>query len=194
MKERKIIYKFFKLIYIPLLTILYRPKFYGKENIPKDGSIIIAGNHKHAVDPVVVMTSTKRIVHFMAKEEVSKGLHGKLFELLGIIRVYKDKTKNIQSVTIAESMLKDGGVLGIFPEGTRNRTEKDLLKFRQGAVRMAKETGALIVPFAIRGKYKVFRKGIEIEFGTPMDISNMEIEEANENLQEEVLKLLKKGK
>ena len=67
MKERKIIYSFFKLIYIPLLTILYRPKFYGKENIPKDGSIVIAGNHKHAVDPVVVMTSTKRIVHFMAK-------------------------------------------------------------------------------------------------------------------------------
>ena len=173
---------------------MYRPKFYGKENIPKEGTIVIAGNHKHAVDPVVVMTSTKRIVHFMAKEEVSKGLHGKLFEFLGIIRVYKDKTKNVQSVTIAESMLKDGGALGIFPEGTRNRTEKDLLKFRQGAVRMAKETGALIVPFAIRGKYKVFRKGIEIEFGKPMDITNMEIEEANENLQEEVLKLLKKGK
>ena len=194
MKERKVIYKFFKLLYIPLLMILFRPKFYGKENIPKKGAIIIAGNHKNAVDPVVVMTSTKRIVHFMAKEDVSKGLHGKLFELLGIIRIYKDKTKNIQAITVTETVLRSDGAIGIFPEGTRNRTEKDLLKFREGAVRIAKETGANIVPFAIRGQYRYFRKGLEIEFGKPINIKDMEISEANKYLEDEVLKLLKKGK
>lgn len=194
MKERKIIYKFFKLIYIPLLMILYRPKLLGKEKIPKEGTIIIAGNHKNAVDPVVVMTCTKRIVHFMAKEDVSKGLHGKLFELLGIIRIYKDKTKNIQAINVAENILKNNGAIGIFPEGTRNRTEKDLLKFKKGAVRIAKETGAKIVPFAIRGKYRLFRKGLEIEFGNPIDIHEMEIDDANKYLENEVLMLLKKGK
>ena len=194
MKEHKIIYKFFKLIYIPLLVILYRPKIYGRENIPREGAIIIAGNHKNAVDPVVVMTCTKRIVHFIAKEDVSKGLHGKLFELLGIIRVYKDRKKNLKPINQAESVLKQNGAIGIFPEGTRNRTDNDLLKFKKGAVRMARETGAKIIPFAIRGKYRCFRKGLEIEFGIPIDISMMEINDANIYLENEVLKLLKKGK
>ena len=194
MKERKIIYKFFKKIYLPLLKILFRPKFYGKDNIPNNEGIILAGNHKHAVDPVVVMSSTKRIVHFMAKEEVSSGVHGKLFDALGIIRVYKDKTKNVASVIEAENLLKNGGALGIFPEGTRNRTNNNLLKFRLGTVKMAKETGVRIVPFAIRGKYKLFRKGLEIEFGKPINIKNMDMQEANEYLTDEVLKLLMKGR
>ena len=63
MKENKVLYKILKLIYSPLLKILYRPKALGVENIPKDGAIIFAGNHRHAFDPVVVMTHTKRTVH-----------------------------------------------------------------------------------------------------------------------------------
>ena len=91
----------------------------------------------------------------------------------------------------AEEILKHGGAVGIFPEGTRNRTNEDLLKFRHGAVSIAKKTNSKIVPFAIRGKYKLFRKGLSIKFGKPIDVSNMEIEEANDYLRGEVLKLLK---
>ena len=194
MKERKISYKLIKGIYLPLLKLLYRPKIYGKENIPKDSGLIFAGNHKHAVDPVVVMSSTKRIVHFMAKEEVSGGLHGKIFNAAGIIRVYRDKTKNVTSVKLAEEILKNGGTLGIFPEGTRNRSKEPLQRFKLGTVRMAKEAGVKILPFAIRGEYRLFRKGLEIEFGKLLDISDIELEEANEILRNEVLKLLMKGK
>ena len=194
MKERKLIYKFLKIIYVPLLKILFRPKVYGKENIPECGGIIFAGNHRHAVDPVVVVSSTKRFVHFMAKEEVSGGLHGKIFDLMGIIRVYKDKSKNIASVLEAKTILKHGGALGIFPEGTRNRTKEILLKFKTGTVIMSKETNAKIVPFAIRGKYRLFRKGLEIEFGNPIDVSAMEVRDANDYLKNEILQLLMKGK
>ena len=87
MKENKKLYKFLKLICKVLLKILYRPTVYGKENIPEDGPIIFAGNHVMAVDPVVVMTSTDRMVHYMAKTELFKGLHGKLLEAIGIIKV-----------------------------------------------------------------------------------------------------------
>lgn len=70
MKENEVLYKTLKLIYSPLLKILYRPKAYGIENIPKEGAIILAGNHRHAFDPVVVMAHTKRTVHYMAKESL----------------------------------------------------------------------------------------------------------------------------
>ena len=192
MKERKVIYNVLKSVSVILLKIVFRPKVYGKENIPKTGAIILAGNHKHALDPIVVVSGTKRFVHFMAKEEVSGGLHGKIFDLVGIIRVYRDKSKNIASVLEAEDMLKSGGTLGIFPEGTRNRTDKPLLKFRIGTVSMATKTETQIVPFAIRGNYRIFRKGLEIEFGKPVDVGKMEIQEANDYLKDEVLKLLTK--
>lgn len=189
MKEKgEVLYKVCKIIYTVLLKILFRPKVYGKENIPDEGALIFAGNHRHAVDPVVVMSSTKRIVHYMAKEELFKGLHGILFKKIGLIKVHRGKS-NPAAIMEAENILKNGGTIGIFPEGTRNRSENKLLKFRYGAVRLANKTNTPIIPFAIRGKYKLFRKGVELEFGEPIDISNMNTEDANSYLEQEVLKL-----
>ena len=70
--------------------------------------------------------------------------------------------------------------------------ENELLKFRHGTVLIAKRTSTPIIPFAIRGKYRLFRKGLEIEFGQPIDVTKMEIEEANDYLKDKVLKLLRK--
>ena len=163
----------------------------GTENIPEKGAIIFVGNHKHAFDPVVVMTNTKRIVHYMAKESLFKGLHGKILESIGIIKVYRTKS-NPLAVVEAVEILKNEGTVGIFPEGTRNKTEQELLKFRHGAVAIAKQAKVPIIPFAIRGQYKLFEKGLTIEFGKPIDIGKMETEEANEYIRNEVLKLLRK--
>ena len=107
-KERRILYNFFKVIYTVLLKILYRPKVIGKENIPKDGALILAGNHRRAFDPVMVMMSTKRYVHYMAKEEVYFGLHGLIFKALGVIKIYKNKSGNVKSVMEAERILNSG--------------------------------------------------------------------------------------
>ena len=190
-KEKNFVYSFLKPIYTMLLKIIFRPRVLGKENIPKDGALIFAGNHKHAVDPTMVMSSTSRLVHFMAKEELFKGLHGIAFKKMGLIKVRRGRS-NTQAVIEAENILKSGGTVGIFPEGTRNREKEELLKFRHGAVKIAKKTGALIVPFAIKNKYKVFRKSVIIEFSKPIDVSKMELEEANEYLKNKVLDLLRK--
>lgn len=192
MKENKNnLYKICKIIYSVLLKILFRPTVYGIENIPKEESLIFAGNHKHALDPIVVMSNTNRVVHYMAKEELFKGLHGILFEKIGLIKIHRNKS-NPLAVIEAENILKEGGTIGVFPEGTRNRTENELLKFKHGTVVIAKKTNTKIMPFAIKGKYKLFRKGVIIEFGKPIDVSKMELEEANEYLRNEVLKLLRK--
>lgn len=190
-KENKVLYNFLKLIYTFLLKILFRPQIIGKENIPENEAIIFAGNHKHAVDPTVVMSSTKRIVHFMAKEELFKGLHGVIFEKIGLIKIHRRKS-NPLAIIEAENILKNNGAIGIFPEGTRNKSDKELLKFRHGAVAIAKKTNAKIIPFAIKGKYKLFRTGIVLEYGVPIDVNNMKLEEANDLLKNEVLKLLRK--
>lgn len=191
MKENKKLYKALKIIVKPILKILYRPKSYGTENIPNEGPIIFAGNHKHAFDPVVVMTHTDRIVHYMGKESIFKGLHGKLLEAIGIIKVYRTKS-NPAAVIEATQILEQGGTIGIFPEGTRNRTNQELLKFRHGAVAIAQKANSPIIPFAIKGEYRLFRKGLIIEFGKPVDISQMEIDEANDYIRNEVVQLLRK--
>jgi len=190
-EEKNIVYKLVKPIYVILLKIIFKPQIIGKENIPKDGALIFAGNHKHAVDPTMVMMSTNRIVHFMAKEELFKGIHGIIFGSMGMIKVYRGRL-NPQAVLEAENILKNGGIVGIFPEGTRNKSEKELLKFRHGTVAIAQKTNTLILPFAIKNKYKIFRKSVVLEFGKPIDVSKMEVEEANEYLRNEVLNLLRK--
>lgn len=190
-RQEEILYKICKIIYTVLLKILFRPQVVGKENIPKECSLIFAGNHKHALDPTVVMSSTDRIVHYMAKEELFKGFHGWVFKNIGLIKVNRRKSNPI-AVMEAENVLRNGGTIGIFPEGTRNKTDKILLKFRHGTVRIAQNTNTKILPFAIKGKYKLFRKSLKLEFGKPIDVTNMEIEEANNYLKNEVLKLLEK--
>jgi len=190
-KEKNFVYWLIKPIYVVLLKIIFRPKVIGKENIPENGALIFAGNHKHAVDPTMVMMSTKRIVHFMAKEDLFKGFHGVIFKSMGLIKVRRGKS-NPQAVIDAENILNNGGTIGIFPEGTRNKGEEELLKFRHGAVKIAQKTNTLIVPFAIKNKYKLFRKSVILEFGTTIDVSKMELQEANEYLRNQVLNLIRK--
>jgi len=185
------LYAFVKPWYTILLRLLYHPKWIGKEKIPESGPIIIAGNHKMAFDPLLVLTATKRQVAYLAKSELFHGIPGWFFRHMGMIPVYRDKG-NRKAVVEAEAVLSKGGAIGIFPEGKRNYTEQELLPFRKGAVRMAKQTGSLLVPCAIKGKYCLFRKGIQIEFGEPFSVESYETEEANEILQNEIRKLLRK--
>ena len=112
-----------------------------------------------------------------------------LFKKMGLIKVRRGKS-NPQAVIDAENILKNGGTVGIFPEGTRNRGEHELLRFRHGTVAIAKKTNTLIVPFAIKNKYKLFRKSVVLEFGKAIDVTNMELEEANEKLFNEVKHLM----
>ena len=191
MKENQKLYKIAKAIYSKLLKILYNPTTKGTKNIPEKGPIIIVGNHKHAFDPIMVMSNTNRTIHYMAKESLFKGIHGKILESIGIIKIHRNKSNPI-AIKEAEEILKQGGAVGIFPEGTRNRTNQELLKFRHGAVEIAKKTNTPIIPFAIKGDYKLFKKGLSIEFGKPIKISHMEVEEANNYIRNEVLNILRK--
>ena len=187
-----IFYKVTKFILKPIFILIYRPTYVGRSNIPKDGAVIIAGNHTSYLDAAMMVSGPKRIVHTLAKQELFKnGLGNFFFRSMACIPVNrKSHDKNAKDEAV--NVLNNGEVIGIFPEGTRNKNEKGLLPFKYGAVSFAKKTGAYIVPFAITGKYKPFKKGIKITYGEPYKV-NDDLDIENEKLRNIVIKLKTKG-
>ncbi len=183
------LYKFGKLILGPIFKLYYHPTIIGKENIPKKGSIVIAGNHKHLYDQCLTIVATKRGIHYMAKKEYFDGKFAWFFKGTGCISVDRSK-KDPEAKEKALEVLKDGGAIGIFPEGTRNKTKEFLLPFKFGAVSMAQKTDSYIVPFGITGDYKFRSKNLTIQYGKPFKVSNMTLEEANQKLYDEVSTLM----
>ena len=91
----------------------------------------------------------------------------------------------------ATRVLRKDGAVGIFPEGTRNKTDAFLLPFKTGAVSMAQKSGAYVLPFGITGDYKFRSKNLRILFGKPFKVDGMTVKEANQKLYEEVGRLMK---
>ena len=185
-----ILYKIGKAILGPIFKFYYNPKIIGKENIPRSGPIIIVGNHKHLYDQCLTIISTRRGIHYMAKKEYfDKKTTAWFFKHTGCISVDRSK-KDPKAVELAISVLNDNGAIGIFPEGTRNKTNEFLLPFKFGAVSMAKKTDAYLVPFGITGDYKFRSKNLTIRDGKPFKISNLDLEDANNKLYNEVYELM----
>lgn len=187
---------FYRIIRGPLTAIfngIYKPSVIGKRNIPESGRIILAGNHTNYFDCLLVASATKRCVHYLAKDELMKGPFKYAFKGCGIIPVNR-RAKDPNAVKCAEEYLNDDKLIGIFPEGTINRTEDVIMPFKFGAVKMANDTNSPIIPFAITGKYKPFERGIKIRFFEPVTVENGDIKAANEKLMETVKsELIKEG-
>ena len=187
------LYKFGKVFLGAIFKFYYNPKLIDKQNIPTDGPILIVGNHKHLFDQCLAIIATKRGIHYMAKKEYFDSKKTAwFFKATGCISVDRSK-KDPNAVNLALSVLNDGGAIGLFPEGTRNKTKEFLLPFKFGAVSMAKKTNAYIVPFGLTGDYKFRSKNLTIKFGKPFKVGDMELEEANEKLYKTVYKLMKEN-
>ncbi len=172
----------------------FHPTVYGSENIPLDGPIVVCGNHRHTHDQFNVMIVTKRVIHYMAKDEYFKGKGAWFFKAACCIPV--DRTIHDEvAKERAREVLEQGGALGIFPEGTRNKTigtpdEVVMLPFKFGAVSLAQKTNALIVPFATTGEYTGKKGNLVTRIGKPFSVQNMDLEKANDLLREKILELM----
>ena len=181
----------------PIMRVLFRfyynPKIINKEVIPKEGPILIVGNHKHIYDQCLTIMATKRVIHYMAKKEYFDGKMAWFFKLVGCIPVDRS-IKDHNATDKALKVLNSGGAIGLFPEGTRNKT-KDvfLLPFKFGTVSMAKKTNATIIPFGLTGDYKFRSKNLTIRYGTPFKVGDMDLEDANKKLYEEVERLMREN-
>ena len=166
-KRSSLIYKIIRPIIKGLVYLLFRPKVIGLENIPKDGPYVLAGNHTKWLDPVMLVgVAGRNQVHFLAKEEMFHGASLIVVKAMGCIPVNR-RIHDKNALKSAYNCLNNGGCIGIFPEGTINRTSDIIMPFKIGAVKMCKETGAKLVPFVITGKYNWFGSGITIEFLNP---------------------------
>lgn len=188
-EERELGYKLLTPIMRPIFSLYYHPKIIGAEKIPKGVPIIIAGNHKHVYDQCLTIIATKRVIHYMAKKEYFDGKLAPLFRVVGCIPVDRSR-RDFSSAKSAMKVLNNDGAIGIFPEGTRNKTDAFLLPFKKGTVSMAQRSGAYIVPFGLTGDYKFRSKNLTVRYGEPFKVDNMTPEEANAKLYHEVERLM----
>lgn len=188
MKE-PVLYKVVRPIIIFLFKTIYRVEIVNKENIPKSGRVVVAGNHKHNFDCLCLMSSTKRCVHFLAKKELYSGIKKIIFNNIGTIAVDRSK-KDPTVLKNAYKVLEDDKVIGIFPEGTFNKTKEIVAPFKIGAVKMASVTNSPIVPFAIVGDYKLFKKKLKVIYGKPYYLKSNDLDKENKILMRKVSDLL----
>ena len=186
----KLFYKIVRPIVLLLIKILYPYRVLGLDNIPREGRILLAGNHTKWLDPIMLVAIVKRQVHFLAKIELFKGPISFITKGMGAIPVNR-KIHDKNALETAITSLKEGLCIGIFPEGTINRTNNLIMPFKIGAVKMSKETNATLIPFVITGKYKLFRKSIKIEFLRPLKLSD-DLEKSNQELMKLVEEKLRK--
>ena len=185
---KRIFYIIIKCILTPLFFLIFRPKVIGKSNIPKNGSIVLAGNHTNNLDSVMLIAVVSRQVHFLAKIELFKGIFGVIVKAMGCIPVNR-KIHDKDALKSAKEVLKNNKVIGIYPEGTINRTDDIIMPFKIGAVKMAKDTNTKIVPFVITGKYNIIGPRVKIEFLESIEIKD-ELNKENDKLMKIISKKL----
>lgn len=179
MKE-PILYRIVRPIIKILFNFIFKPTYIGLENIPKEGKCILVGNHTSNLDCLLLISSTKRTIHFLAKDSLIKGFKKIIFQNMGIIPVNR-KIHDKNALNSAIDILNENKVIGIFPEGTINKTDDIIMPFKIGAVKMASTTNSTLVPFTIKNKYKVFKKSVILEFYKPYKINTQKRDLTDEN-------------
>jgi 1-acyl-sn-glycerol-3-phosphate acyltransferase len=179
-------YWFLKFVAIgPLAHAVFRPRAEGTENVPSTGAVILASNHLSAADWVFMPMQLKRRVTFLAKAEYFTGTGVKGFLqrafFTGAGQVPIDRTSASAAEDAIQTglrILREGKVLGIYPEGTRSPDGR-LFRGKTGIARMTLETGAPVIPVAMVYSKKSLPFGkkltrVRVRFGEPLDFSRYE--------------------
>lgn len=172
--------------------IAFRVKITGE--IPKEGTYIICSNHINYFDAAAIVLFNKRKINFVAKEDLfTHGIlmwMGHLFDAIPIKRNMQD----IEAMKRCLKVLKNGELLGIFPEGTRKGMAKNM-KAKNGAAFMAIKSGVKVIPTGIHGTFRPFSK-VYVNYGEPIDLSEYKdnkdkLDEATDIIMEKIKELTK---
>lgn len=184
----------------PLIKSKYKPKIHNEKSVPKKGPIVFCANHRHKMDQYFIIIATNQPTHWGAKEEYFRGidsLFGKPNKFsCALTKAFLLATGNFEIDRKGDTSeaknnflkyLNMGANVGLFPEGTRNKTEDVLLPFKFGAVSMAQKSGAWIQPVSITGDIQN-KKNIQVNFREPFKVNpETNLEDANNKLRESIL-------
>jgi 1-acyl-sn-glycerol-3-phosphate acyltransferase len=172
------LYALVRAVLAPFLRLYFRMHVSGADHIPPEGAAIVAPNHKSFWDSFFIAVCTRRHVRFMAKTELIEARYGRLLVRLGAFPVRRGQA-DADALETARTILSQGGLLALFPEGTRVRDPDQLGHPRRGAGRLALETGAPLVPCAITGTERIFPHGVpvprrvQVAFSAPIPVSEL---------------------
>jgi 1-acyl-sn-glycerol-3-phosphate acyltransferase len=189
------LYGFAKSLLRPTTRAAFAVSVSGTENVPVDGPLVVAANHRSFLDPPMLGTWFPRTIHYMAKEELFKiPILGWFIAAVHAFPVSRNEA-DIGAIRRALRILKEGGVVGIFPEGTRNKAGD--AKAKGGAVLLAVTAHCPVVPVALLRTDLAMRRlrgsHVEVRIGTPMTFqgsarkaTKIEIEAWTEALTERI--------
>jgi len=164
--------------FVPFMRLWWGLRIADADRIPAEGPAILTPNHKSFFDSFFLAAATRRHVRFMGKSELFDGRLGKTLVRLGAFPVRRGEA-DAEALETARVILSQGGLLSLFPEGTRVRDPESLGVPKRGAVRLALESGAPLVPAAITGTEKLFFHGVprpttvRLSFGDPIPVEEI---------------------
>ncbi|WP_425472363.1 lysophospholipid acyltransferase family protein [Streptomyces cyaneus] len=185
---------------VGLMYGLWKPRVLGAWKVPATGPVIFAVNHSHNIDGPMVMGVAPRPTHFLIKKEAFVGPLDPFLTGIGQLKVDRHSADRT-AITQALDVLSAGGVLGIFPEGTRG--EGDFASLRAGLAYFAVRSGAPVVPIAVLGSSErqgrlikglpPLRSRIDVVFGDPFEAGDgsgrrtrKALDEATERIQKQL--------
>ncbi|MFJ9005561.1 lysophospholipid acyltransferase family protein [Streptomyces canus] len=185
---------------VGLMYGLWKPRVLGAWRMPATGPAILAVNHSHNIDGPMVMGVSPRPTHFLIKKEAFIGPLDPFLTAIGQLKVDRSVADR-GAITQALDVLKAGGVLGIFPEGTRG--EGDFASLRAGLAYFAVRSGAPVVPVAVLGSSEKpgrlikglppLRGRVDVVFGDPFEAGDgsgrrtrKALDEATERIQKQL--------
>ncbi len=172
------LYVFVRSVVAPPLRVYFRMHISGAEHVPREGAAIVAPNHKSFYDSFFIAVCTPRQLRFMAKSELIEARYGGLLVRLGAFPVRRGES-DAEALATAGAILEQGGLLALFPEGTRVRDPDELGHPRRGAGRIALESGAPLVPCAITGTEALFLgplpkpRRVQVAFSAPIAVHHL---------------------
>jgi len=171
----------------------------GRENIPHEGRVCFVSNHGSIFDVVLVLAYIGRPFGFIAKKELSYVplLNIWILILGGLFIDRKNIRKALKTINLGIEKIQKGGRMLIFPEGTRSKGQ-GLLPFKSGAMKLATNSLAPIVPIAISGSYEVFEKNyrvhsglVRVVFCPPVITADMSPDDRRHKLADQVRDIIK---
>lgn len=171
---------------VPLLHLFFRIEVHGRENLPRRGPGVIASNHLSTIDSVFVPLVIPRKVTYLAKSQFTTGrslgawFRRTLMQTIGQLSIDRSGgTASALGIAAGAGVLKNGQLLGIYPEGTRSPDGR-LYRGRTGIARILVEANAPVVPVAVFGTPQIMPKGAKfprlgrkviVVFGPPLDFA-----------------------